>query len=202
MPNKKTMIYTVTRTGSNFLAQAFFVFCPTVILTHNKDRLGTDGKEIDYKEYDVFVSLRKPKDTLLSNLYADNPISEEQIEYAINKLINKNIEYFNIVLRNPEFYIMKFEDFTTDTKNVFLKLQKDKNYDVSVKRTINNYPFYNHPLETILENKDTDPIRYPRIKDKAKLEKFENIVNSESVKSQLVDLEKLYDQVLERYNSQ
>ena len=29
---------------------------------------------------------------------------------------------------------MKFEDFTTDTKNVFLKLQKDKNYDLTVKR--------------------------------------------------------------------
>ena len=202
MPNKKTMIYTVTRTGTNFLAHAFFVFCPTVILTHDKNRLGTDGEEIDYKEYDVFVSLRKPKDTLLSNLYADNPISEEQIDYALNKLINKNIEYFTIILTNPEFYIMKFEDFTTDTKNVFLKLQKDKNYDVSVKKTINNYPFFNHPLETILENKDTDPIRYPRIKDKAKLEKFENIVNSEKVKSMLVDLEKLYDRVLDRYNSQ
>jgi hypothetical protein len=202
MPNEKTMIYTLTRTGSNFLAQAFFVFCPTVIITHDNNRLGTNGEKIDYKEYDVFVSLRKPKDTLLSNLYADNPISKEQINYAINKLISINTEYFNIVLRNPEFYIMKFEDFTTDTKNVFLKLQKDKNYDVSVKRTINNYPFFNHPLETILENKNTDRRRYPRIKDKEKLEKFDNIVNSESVKSQLVDLEKLYDQVLERYNRQ
>ena len=45
-------------------------------------------------------------------------------------------------------------------------------------------------------------MRYPRIKDEARLEKFDNIVNSESVKSQLVDLEKLYDQLLERCNSQ
>lgn len=202
MPNKKTMIYTVERTGTNFLAQAFFVFCPTVILTHDKNRLGTTGEAIDYKEYDVFVSLRKPKDTLLSNLYANDPISEEQIQYAVNKLINKNIEYFNIVLRNPEFYIMKFEDFTTDTKNVFLKLQKDKNYDLTVKRKIKSCSFFNHPLKTILENENTDRMRYPRIKDEARLEKFDNIVNSESVKSQLVDLEKLYDQLLERYNSQ
>jgi len=97
---------------------------------------------------------------------------------------------------------MKFEDFTTDTKNVFLKLQKDKNYDLSVKRKIKSCSFFNHPLETILENENTDQMRYPRIKDEARLEKFDNIVNSESVKSQLVDLEKLYDQLLERYNSQ
>jgi len=45
-------------------------------------------------------------------------------------------------------------------------------------------------------------MRYPRIKDEARLETFDNIVNSESVKSQLVDLEKLYDQLLERCNSQ
>ena len=202
MPKEKIMIYTLPRTGSNFLSHCFYLFCPTVIITHNKNKIGTDGEAINYKDYDVFVSLRKPKDALSSNLYANNPISKEQVDYNINKLINENIEYFQIILRNQNFYIMKFEDFTTDTKNVFLKLQKDKNYSTEVKKIINNYPFFKDPLKTILNKKETNPDRYPRIKDEAKLQKFEDIANSETVKSQLVYLEKLYDQVLDRYNSQ
>lgn len=202
MLNKKTMVYTLPRTGTNFLAQCFYIFCPTVMSTHDKDRLNTYGEKIDYKEYDVFVSLRKPKDALLSNLYTYNPISTEQIKYAINKYIYENTEYFITILKNKDFYIMKFEDFTEDAKNVFLKLRKDKNYDLVVERTINNYPFFDNPLKTLLENKDTDLSRFPRTKDKASLEKFEEIVNSESVESQLFYLQDLYDQLLERYNSQ
>jgi hypothetical protein len=202
MKNKKALIYTIPRTGTNFLSFGLNVICPQVFMTHDHTKKGTVGEKINIKDYDVFVSLRKPKDSLQSNLLADNPISEEEIYIRVNHNIDENIKYFNIVLENKSFYIMKFEDFTTDTKNVFLKLCKDKKYHPYTEKIINTHKFFEDPMSFIKTNKEADLTRYPRIKNKEKVEQFRKIVNSETVKSQLVYLENLYDQVLDRYNSQ
>lgn len=202
MKEKKALIYTIPRTGTNFLSYAFNVICPKVVMTHDYNREGTFGEKIKIEEYDVFVSLRKPKDSLESNLIADNPISKEEIDERIDHLINENIKYFNIILENKNFYIMNFEHFTVNTKNVFLKLQEDKGYHPYTRETINTSEFFKNPISFINQDKEADLTRYPRAKDEEKLKKFREIANSEIVKSQLVDLEKLYYQVLDRYNIQ
>jgi hypothetical protein len=204
---KKILIYTLEKTGTNFLAFCFYPFPKDITTTHNKHKKETLGEAINYKDYDVFVSLRNPKDTIISSLEGmvdEFPIefSEDQLVDSVQKLINRHTVYFNDILRNEDFYIMKFEDFTTNTKSVFLKLIKDMNFHQDLEKIVRNNPLYNEPLRYILQNKSTNKQRFPRVKNKTDREKFYKIFDLESISPQLTDLEELYNKVLDRYNSQ
>jgi hypothetical protein len=206
---KKILIYTLEKTGTHFLLVSFDYFIKDITITHNKHKKHTLGEDINYKEYDVFVSLRNPKDTIISSLQGmvdefPTEFSKEQLTDATQKLINRHIIYFIDILEHEDFYILKFEDFTINIKDVLLKLIKDKNFQpkMLLENIVKNNPFYNDPLKYILQNKSLDKNRFPRVKYKKDTEKFYEIFDLEGIKTQLTDVEHLYNKVLYRYNSQ
>jgi hypothetical protein len=206
---KKILIYTLPKTGTHFLAFCFGPFLKDITMTHDKNKKHTLGEEINYKEYDVFVSLRNPKDTIISSLQATADrshieFSKEQLTDATQKLINEHIIYFIDILENENFYILKFEDFTINIKDVLLKLIKYKNFQTMVvmEDIVKNNPLYNDPLKYIRQNKSLDKNRFPRVKYKTDTEKFYKIFDLEDIKTQLTYVEYLYNKGLYRYNRQ
>lgn len=203
---KPILLYTLERTGTNFASYCFYHISNDTITTHNKSKAFTTGKDINYKDYKVFVTVRNPKETLISSLLF--MISEyrhqEDITADAKNLIDKQIVYFNDILDNENFYILSFEDFTTKTKDIFIKLAIDNNL-LEIQKTktkIKDNPFFDDPLSEILNSPTTDKKRYPRDKDYKGIEDVQKTLELKEIKEYLSISESLYNKIIDRYRKQ
>ena len=202
---KPVLIYTLPQTGSNFLSWCFNNVFENVVMTHDKDREYTNGKEINYKSYYVFVSVRKPQDTIKSSLLAiieqDNVIPEPEIlVMEIEELIKKQTDYFIDILNNKKFFIMIFESFTINFKATLFKIMDNKNnkFLVTRKDILKKSLSLESALDAIIEEGREDPIRYPREKSLLGEKEIDMALKNEIIKEKLIVLEALYRRVLER----
>jgi hypothetical protein len=202
---KPVLIYTLPQTGSNFLSWCFNHVFENVVMTHNKDRANTDGEEINYKAYYVFVSVRKPQDTIKSSLSAliekDKVIPEPEILVReVEVLIKKQTDYFIDILNNKKFFIMTFESFTKNFKASLFKIMDNDNNKFLVMRKdiLKKSLDLEDALESIIKQGKEDPIRYPREKSLLGAKEIDMALKNETIKEKLIVLEALYRRVLER----
>lgn len=202
---KPVLIYTLPKTGSNFLVWCFRQVFENVVMTHDKDREYTNGKEINYKSYYVFVSVRKPQDTIKSSLLAiieqDKAIPEQEILVReIEVLIEKQTNYFIDILNNKKFFIMIFESFTRNFKATLFKIMDNKNNKFLVMRKdiLKKSLSLENALEAIIEEGREDTIRYPREKSLLGEKEIDMALKNQIIKEKLIALEELYQRVLNR----
>jgi hypothetical protein len=202
---KPVLIYTLPQTGSNFLVWCFRQVFENVVMTHDKDREYTNGKEINYKSYYVFVSVRKPQDTIKSSLLAiieqDKAIPEQEILVReIEVLIEKQTNYFIDILNNKKFFIMIFESFTRNFKATLFKIMDNENNKFLVMRKdiLKKSLSLENPLEAIIEEGREDTIRYPREKSLLGEKEIDMALKNQIIKEKLIALEELYQRVLNR----
>jgi hypothetical protein len=203
---KPILVYTLERTGTHFVSHCLNHIFNDVITTHDKSKDSTIGTDINYKDYKVFVTIRDPKKTLTSSLIFginENEYGhEEDLTFVAKQLIDRQIVYFNDILDNENFYILSFEDFTTKTKDIFIKFAIDNNLSEIQKTKIKNNNFFDNPLSEILNSLTTDKRRYPRDKSDKGVENVQKTLELKEIKEYLSISESLYNKVIDRYNKQ
>lgn len=205
---KPPLLYTLERTGTNFVSYCFNHLYPNIINTHDKNKNNTSGNDIDYRDYSVFVTVRNPTDTLRSSLLymiEENQqvdFSDEMIFLSCKELIDRQIFYFKDILDHSDFYIMSFEDFTSNTRNVFLKLASDNNFPEAKIINIQNKSFFENPLDEILSNSTSDKTRFPREKSYIGKDKVDKALELKEIQDYFSLAQSLYIQVMDRYKNQ
>ena len=79
------LIYTIERSGTNFICHGFNYIFLNPVSTHDKNKKFTFGEDIDYKKYRVFSTIREPKELLLSEIYA---LYEQLPEFSLEEVRN------------------------------------------------------------------------------------------------------------------
>jgi hypothetical protein len=203
--SKPPLIYTIERSGTNFISYAFSHIFVNPISTHNKNKKFTNGEDIDYKDYDVFATIRDPKEIIISDIYVlyeenfDFSPSSSEIVYIAKKNCKLQENYLNDLIENKNFYIMPFEYFTKDTYKFFIKFSDENNFSDDQKQKIQNFIFFKDPLGTILQDKRTDKKRYPRVYKEGIREYIKNSLELEDMPDVLNKINKLYNILLKRY---
>lgn len=203
--SRPPLIYTIERSGTNFISYAFSHIFVNPINTHNKNKKFTDGEDIDYKDYDVFATIRDPKEIIISDiyvLYEENPDFSPlptEIVYIAKKNCKLQEKYLNDLIENKNFYIMPFKYFTKDTHKFFIKFADENNFSDIQKQKIEDFDFFKNPLLTISQDKRTDKKRYPRVYKEDIREYINNSLELEDMPDVLNKINKLYDVLLKRY---
>jgi hypothetical protein len=166
------IIYGFPRTGTNFLSHCLSNIAGKHIdVTHSIDPstffLKTDN--FDYltlnKDTKIFTILRRPEDTLISNIYVDmegsvkdfasitnNDIIETSMSYIKQQKI-----YFDSI-ENNDIILVCFEDFTKKNTEFFKNFTKE-HFPEKIEH-VNKSLFFIDPLLYIKKN--TMPKRLPR----------------------------------------
>lgn len=202
---KPPLIYTIERSGTNFISYCFNHIFLNPINTHNKNKKFTTGQDINYKEYKIFATIRDPKDIVVSEIYTlyeqfpNFSLTDTEFIYKAKQLLNKQKYYLNDLINHKDFYIMPFEYFTKDTYNFFIKLAQENHFSGIQYLKIKENDFFKNPLKIILENESIDKIRYPReYKDQLK-KHIEESMNLEDLPNIIDEMNKLYNILLKRY---
>jgi hypothetical protein len=201
----KIFLYTLEGTGTNFMSTCLSELFKNTVVSHNKDEAYKYNRKINYKEYNVYSTIRNPKESLFSIMYLGyeknsfTTLDEEIID--VERLIKKQEAYMNELIDNKDFYIMPFEYFTKDTKNFFLKLIKENEIpDLFYNEVLNNN-FFKDPLANILSYGKVNKKRYPREKNIHMKIRFEELSEISNIKNKIEENNKLYEQLKQRYDN-
>lgn len=204
--NKDPLIYTIERSGTNFIAYCFNHIFPNIIVTHNKNKKFTDGEDIDYKDYKIFATIRSPRDIVVSEIYSlheDFPNFSTTTDEFIRRaegFLSKQKAYLKDLIDHEDFYIMPFEYFTRDTYNFFVRLAQENNFSGIQYLKIKDNNFFKDPLKTILENDLIDKKRVPRDYKDAIRNHIQDSMYLQPLQKSLLEADAMYNILLKRYN--
>lgn len=200
------LIYTIERSGTNFICHCFNYIFLNPVSTHDKNKKFTFGEDIDYKKYRVFSTIREPKELLLSEIYSlyeqlpDFSLTESELIYKAKQILTKQTEYLKDLINHEDFYIMPFEYFTKDTYSFFIRLAEENSFSNIQKQKIDYYDFFKNPLADISESSTANKIRYPREYKKEIREYIEKCLKLQELSESIGQVKDLYNILIKRYD--